>query len=100
MANASICAEAVIDEACIINTAATVDHECMLGKGVHVAPGATLCGCVAVGDYTMIGAGAVVLPRLKIGRDVVVGAGAVVTRDIPDGKIVYGVPANVRRDNT
>jgi acetyltransferase-like isoleucine patch superfamily enzyme len=48
----------------------------------------------------MIGAGAVVLPRLKIGRDVVVGAGAVVTRDIPDGKIVYGVPANVRRDNT
>jgi acetyltransferase-like isoleucine patch superfamily enzyme len=87
-------------EACIINTAASVDHESVLGDGVHVAPGAVLTGCVQVGDHSMIGAGAVVLPRIKIGKDVVVGAGAVVTRDIMDGKVVYGIPARVMFENT
>ena len=60
---------------------------------MHIAPGATLCGCVNIGDYTMIGAGAVILPRLSIGKDCVVGAGAVVTKDIPNNTVVTGNPA-------
>jgi acetyltransferase-like isoleucine patch superfamily enzyme len=70
-----------------------VDHECSLGAGVHVAPGATLCGCVTVEEDAMIGAGATVLPRLRIGRGAVVGAGAVVIHDVPGGAVVTGVPA-------
>jgi acetyltransferase-like isoleucine patch superfamily enzyme len=60
---------------------------------VHVAPGATLCGCVDVGEDAMVGAGATVLPRLRIGRGAVVGAGAVVTRAVADGTVVVGIPA-------
>lgn len=100
LANASVCVSVNMGEACIINTAASVDHESVLGRGVHVAPGATLAGCVSVGDYTLIGPGAVVLPRINIGRNVIVGAGAVVTRDVPDDKVVYGNPARIVRDNT
>ncbi len=99
LARSAVCTEVALGRACIINTNASVDHESVLGNGVHVAPGATITGCVEVGDYSMIGAGSVVLPRIKIGRNVIVGAGAVVTRDIPDGKVAYGNPARIIRDN-
>lgn len=95
LAQAVVAADARIGQACILNHRAAVDHECVLGDGVHIAPGATLCGCVSVGDRAMVGAGAVVLPRLSIGADSVVGAGAVVTKNVPAGVTVAGNPARV-----
>ncbi|QLF71754.1 NeuD/PglB/VioB family sugar acetyltransferase (plasmid) [Peteryoungia desertarenae] len=89
-----------LGEACIVNHRASVDHECVLGNGVHLAPGATLCGCITVGDNVFIGAGAVVLPRLSIGSDTVIGAGAVVTRDLPAGVTVAGNPARIIRSTS
>lgn len=51
-----------------------------------------------IGDYTTIGAAANILPGVTIGNNVVVGASALVTKDIPDNKLVMGVPAKVIRD--
>lgn len=99
LAGAHVCTEVQVGEASIINTASSVDHESVLGRGVHIAPGATLAGCVTVGDHSFIGCGAVILPRIKVGRNVIVGAGAVVTRDVADGKVAFGNPARARRDN-
>ena len=48
---------------------------------------------VVIGDYVFIGPRAIILPGVHIGKGAVVGAGAVVTKDVPDYKIVGGVPA-------
>lgn len=81
----------------IVNTRASVDHDCFLGEHVHVAPGATLSGGVTVAERCHIGAGAIVLQNIEIGADSVVGAGAVVVRDVPAHSVVMGIPAR-RKD--
>ena len=43
----------------IVNTRASVDHDCRIGETVHIAPGVTLSGAVTIGDGTHIGTGAV-----------------------------------------
>lgn len=48
---------------------------------------------VEIGDYVFIGPRAIILPGVKIGRGAVVAAGAVVTKDVGEGVIVGGVPA-------
>jgi len=97
LANSSVCAEVHLGFACIINTKASVDHECIIGNGVHIGPGATLAGCVKVGDHAFIATSATVLPRITIGRNSIVGAGALVTQDVPDGIVVIGQPARFHR---
>ena len=52
---------------------------------------------VIIDDDVWIGANAVVLPGVHIGRHSVVAAGAVVTHDVPDGCVVAGVPAEVKK---
>ncbi len=84
-----------IGENVIVNTSASVDHECLIEDGVHISPGVHLGGRVFVGRAAWVGIGATVKDRVSIGAGVVVGAGAVVVDDIPDGVLVYGVPARV-----
>ena len=98
LAQAAVCAEAVLGEGCIINTSASIDHECRLDTGVHVCPGARLAGCVSAERYATIYTGAVILPHVRIGEGAVVAAGAVVTEDVPPHSLVAGVPARrIRR---
>lgn len=80
----------------IINTGATVDHDCDLGNAVHISPGAHLAGGVCLGDRSWVGIGSSVKQLVRIGHDVVVGAGAAVVSDVPDDRVVTGVPARVR----
>lgn len=93
MAGAIVCEEAKLGRQCIVNTKASVDHECVLEDGVELAPAATLCGLVHAEKYAWICAGATVLPRVNVGADAIVGAGAVVIKDVPSGTTVLGIPA-------
>ncbi len=79
----------------IINTAATIDHDCIIHDFVHIAPGSNLCGEVEVGEGTLIGAGSTIIQGVKIGKWCKIGAGSVVIRDIPDNVVAIGVPCKV-----
>lgn len=100
---AVVCAGSVVQPSvtlgahCIVNTGATVDHDCRIAPFVHIAPGVHLAGDVSVGQGTLLGIGAVVIPGVTIGEDAVVGAGSVVIRDVDPGSRVAGVPAQLLR---
>lgn len=83
----------VLGEGCIVNTCASVDHDCTVGDYVHIAVGAHLCGTVEIGEDTWIGAGAIVSNNLYVCPNCMIGAGAVVIRDIQDAATYVGVPA-------
>jgi UDP-N-acetylbacillosamine N-acetyltransferase len=81
----------------IINTRASVDHDCEIADGAHICPGATLGGSVIVGTAAWVGIGSTVKDHINIGSRALIGAGSVVVSDIPEGVVAYGVPARVRR---
>ena len=72
-----------------------------IGKGVTIGHGAIIHGCT-IDDNSLIGMGAIVLNGAKIGKNCIIGAGALVTgnTEIPDGSLVIGSPAKVKREVT
>jgi sugar O-acyltransferase (sialic acid O-acetyltransferase NeuD family) len=85
-----------IGENSIINTMAGVDHDCRIGRDVHVAPGATLCGTVTVEDGAFIGAGATVIQGLRVGSRAVVGAGVTLLQDVAPTITILGAANRLR----
>ncbi len=69
-----------------------------IGKNCTIGHKAMLHGCT-IGDGSLIGMGAIVLNGARIGKNCLIGAGALVTErsEIPDGSMVLGAPARVKR---
>lgn len=60
--------------------------------------GGTICvywGTIDIKDNVFIGSNTTILTNVTIGSNVVIAAGSLVNKDVPDGKIVGGVPAKV-----
>ena len=100
MAGAVVNADAVIGELAIINTGTSVDHDCRIGSGAHLAPQCALAGCVEVGQGAFLGVGCKVIPGVLIGANATVGAGAVVISNIRADVTAVGVPARTLSTKT
>ncbi len=75
-----------------------VEHDCVVGDFVTLAPGAKINGNIVLEDHVYVGSGAVIKQGrpgapLVVGRGAIIGMGAVVTRSIAPGKTVVGNPA-------
>jgi acetyltransferase-like isoleucine patch superfamily enzyme len=111
--NAFIGARCKVSSHTFICEGVTIEDEVFVGHGVmfinDIYPRATAGGALQTeADWKVvptrvkrgasIGSGAVILAGVTIGAGAMVGAGAVVTRDVPDYRIVKGVPARLGRD--
>ena len=100
MQGAVIQADASIGKHVIVNTSASIDHDCLIADYCHLSPHSTLCGNVSVGEGSWVCAGATVIQGITIGKGCTIAAGAVVTKDVPDGALVAGVPAKIKKSNS
>ena len=82
-----------IGKFCIINTKSSLDHDCMIGDYIHIAPGVTISGGVEIGDNSLIGASATIIQYKKIGKNIIIGAGSVVVNDLIESGTYFGIPA-------
>jgi UDP-3-O-[3-hydroxymyristoyl] glucosamine N-acyltransferase len=60
LAHATVCTQARLGRSVIVNSAASVDHECRIAAGAHIGPGARVAGAVHVGERAFIGTEAVI----------------------------------------
>jgi|GEM_PF-149524 len=95
MSGAVINAQSTLEDLVIINTGATVDHDCRIGFCAHVAPQCALAGNVTIGSGALVGIGTSIIPAITIGNQSLVGAGSVVISDIPSSSTALGNPAKI-----
>jgi sugar O-acyltransferase (sialic acid O-acetyltransferase NeuD family) len=95
LAKAVINIQSTLGRSCIVNTAATVDHDCHLGDFVHVAPGSHCAGGVKLENQVFMGIGSAAIPGVTIGENTIVGAGATVVRSLSANVTAIGTPAKV-----
>ena len=90
-----------IGKRCNVQDLALIHNKVTIGDDVSVGHNAVVHGCT-IGDRVIVGMGAILLDGAKIGSDCIIGAGAVVTgkMDAPDGSMILGSPAIVKRPLT
>jgi len=77
-----------------------------VGARANIAAGTITCNYDGVHKHktvieegAFIGSDTMLIAPVRVGKGAKTGAGAVVTHDVPDGAVVYGVPARVRGDS-
>ncbi|MEM9492747.1 MAG: acetyltransferase, partial [Myxococcota bacterium] len=102
-AGAQICVGAVINARArigrnvIINTMASVDHDCVIGDHAQLTPGVILGGVTHIGESCYFGVRSCTIHCVTIGARSFAMAGAVIAKDVPEGVVVGGCPARVIR---
>jgi sugar O-acyltransferase (sialic acid O-acetyltransferase NeuD family) len=97
MAGAIINSDTVIEDFTIINTKASIDHDCKMFQFSSLAPNVTTGGNVTIGEFSAISIGATIKHGVSIGNHTVIGAGALVLKNCEDNLLLYGIPAKVIR---
>lgn len=91
---------------CIIGDDVMMGPECVIFSRNHEfsdpnipmrLQGYTEAKTCVIGDDVWIGRRVMIMPGVKIGSHSILGAGAVVTKDVPEGAVVAGNPAVVKK---
>ena len=93
MAGAIINSATTIGDFTIINTKASIDHDCIMLNFSSLAPNVTTGGSVSIGEFSAISIGATIKHGISIGKHSVIGAGALLMKNCGDNLIMYGIPA-------
>lgn len=75
-----------------------IAHNVCIQRNAMVIAQSMIAGSARLGENAYVAPGVLVMNQISVGRDSLLGLGAVVTRDVPDNKVVVGVPAKVIRD--
>jgi sugar O-acyltransferase (sialic acid O-acetyltransferase NeuD family) len=82
----------------IVNTTASVDHDCQIKSFTHIAPGCHICGGVRIGSNTLIGVGTSIIPRMTIGNNIIVAGGSSVNKNLDNNGLYAGNPVQWKKE--
>lgn len=85
MHGVTLVAGATVEENCIINTNALVEHDAVIRSFCHISTGAIVNGEATIESRSFVGSGAVVVQGVTVGADSLVGAGETIRKDVPAG---------------
>lgn len=95
-ANSYVGPNSRIGKFCILNTGASVEHDCSIGNQNFLAPGTILAGRVIIGDNCFLGMGSLISDGISIGSDSVIAANSFVNENIPSNSFAAGTPTKLR----
>jgi sugar O-acyltransferase (sialic acid O-acetyltransferase NeuD family) len=81
--------------ACIVNTGAVIEHECVVDDFSHLSVNSVLLGRSTLGKFVFLGAGTTVINGISISDQVTIGAGGVVVKSIYKSGVYVGIPAKL-----
>lgn len=87
----------IISDNVKIDNLCHISHNVIIEKNAMVVAGAVICGSARLKERSYIAPGGIVKNQLCIGENSFVGIGAVVTKNVEDGSVVVGVPAEFLR---
>jgi UDP-3-O-[3-hydroxymyristoyl] glucosamine N-acyltransferase len=81
-----------------IDNLVQIGHSCTVGEDTLLCAQVGLAGSSHIGNRVILAGQAGVAGHLKIGDDVVITAKSATSHDIPDGKVISGIPAFDNKD--
>ena len=88
-----------IKDNAFLNYNCVIGHDCEIGENSCLSERVSLGGNVSIGNNCYLAIGASVINKAKIEDWSIVAMNSAVIRDVPNGKVVGGVPAKIIKDN-
>jgi gamma-carbonic anhydrase len=90
-----------VQDGTVIHVMRDPSHPTIIGNDVTIGHAAVVHGCT-IADRVLIGMGAILLNGAKVGTESIIAAGTLVPEgmEIPEGSLVMGAPAKIRRPLT
>ena len=91
--HAVISADVYVGDFVAINGLSSIGHDAKIGSFTTLSAHVDITGFVQVGESVFFGTGAKILPKVKIGNKSTIGAGTTIMRSVPEGAVMYALPA-------
>lgn len=91
-------ADTIIEDYVKTDNLCHIAHNDHIKRGAMLTAGVVISGSTTVGENTWLAPGTLLNNSIEVGNNAFTGIGTVATKDIPEGKVVVGVPARILRD--
>lgn len=81
-----------------IDNLVQIGHSCTVGEDSLICAQTGLAGSSVIGDRVILAGQVGIAGHLKVGNDAVVTAKSATSHDVPDGKVISGIPAFDNRE--
>lgn len=91
-------ADTIIEDYVKTDNLCHIAHNDHIKRGAMITANTVISGSTTVGENAWLAPGTLLNNSISVGDNAYTGIGAVATKDIPEGKVVVGMPAKVLRD--